>query len=674
MMKKIFIINIVFILLSVPYFSAGIMTEGNTTVYYRSISVFAPAVAKTSKGYRGVASIVTVTIQNGSECSGRVFVETVPLTQIDMQGSARLAVMVACTVTGIDISDYDFFFVVRTSAPVIGGPSAGAVMTISTISALENWTIDNKTMITGMINPDGSIGPVGGIVAKLDAAHDVGATRFLIPKGQNVYTELETVQTVQQEGNTQIVKIEQHPVTRKVSDYAMQKYGIEVTEVTDINDALLYMTGHMFNVSTSDHQITTENYFDTMKPLADGLLLEANISYQNASRIFGNSNIPNSYPLYYKNQIEKILVRGKESLDNAEYTYQNKHYYSSTSKSFQALINSEFVTYACHYFNSDDKDDYITSLLNVASSRVENESKGAKNADIIDLTSVQCVGAAQKRALDAEAQLESAIQSYQKGDALNTLYGIAFALERSKSIGWWLSISSKFEDYGKVNDTLLQNVAEKYLDSAEQARIYSSIVILETGKTSSLLSDAENLINEAKNEIDNYPASALFKSLEGLAKANLAIELIEGISNEKIERTMEKANTAIGESRNFGIEPILAVSYYEYAQSLENESPNDAIVYYKYAGLIAGALRFIMEPLERKTSRFVGVPETHIPIFPRLSTANIQMCYYMIIAGTICVTLAMLIGFIGVAARKQKNIFSSGDWIPRSVKEYYKKY
>ena len=38
--------------------------------------------------------------------------------------------------------------------------------------------------MTGTINPDGGIGPVGGIPHKLDAAAQQGASLFIVPEGQ----------------------------------------------------------------------------------------------------------------------------------------------------------------------------------------------------------------------------------------------------------------------------------------------------------------------------------------------------------------------------------------------------------------------------------------------------------------------------------------------------------
>ena len=204
----------------------GEIQTGSISLEYHNVSVYAPAVAQTENGYEGVISTITVTIQN--EGSGSVFVDTLPLTQIDMQGSARLAVNVASSLVkndencDVNPDEYDYFFVIRTSSPIIGGPSAGAVMTLATVSLLENWTIDSHLVMTGMIDPDGSIGPIGGIPYKIDAANSVGATRFLIPKGQMTHTEMVT-ETTTQNGWTQIVT---KPVTINVSEYARDTYGI----------------------------------------------------------------------------------------------------------------------------------------------------------------------------------------------------------------------------------------------------------------------------------------------------------------------------------------------------------------------------------------------------------------------------------------------------------------
>lgn len=290
MIKKIAIILLI-LAVSCPSFCSftvattipGEIYGGEESISYRNVTVYAPAVASTDEGYVGVISTITVTIQNNG--SGRVFVDTLPLTEVDMQGSARLAVKVASAYVrndencNVDPSTYDYFFVVRTSSPVIGGPSAGGIMTVATISLLENWEMNNETIMTGMINPDGSIGPIGGIPQKIDAANSVGATHFLIPKGQGTYTEYKT----------RIVMIgswpttETYPVTTNIAEYAMDNYGITVTEIADVNEAIENFTGHTFYAHETDGNITTENYIESMKPLASTLIEDARQAYNNAT-------------------------------------------------------------------------------------------------------------------------------------------------------------------------------------------------------------------------------------------------------------------------------------------------------------------------------------------------------------------------------------------------------
>lgn len=685
-MKKkllpIFVTFTLFVLSFSSYSTAtitGEIQEGEISLNYRNVTVYAPAVARTESGYTGVISTITVTIQDNG--SGRVFVDTLPLTQIDMQGSARLAVKVADTLVKNDKNcsvnpyDYDYFFVVRTSSPIIGGPSAGAVMTVATIALLENWPMNNWTVMTGMINPDGSIGPIGGIVQKIDAAASVGATRFIIPKGQGTYTEIVTETTV--EGNVRTIVT--RSLVRYVADYALEKYGMEVVEVEDINEAVRYFTGYNFSVLASDGNITTENYTDSMKPLASTLLEEAEGLFNNASELLDNTTISNYYPTYYRSQITDILDTAEEILEESKNWYEEGLYYSSTTKSFQSLINSRTVFYACEYYNSVEKEQYISALLNEVSSFYENESVKARSADIEGIISLQCVGAAQARASEAETFLSEAEAAYNAYtyDFLGVLYKIAFAMERSRSVGWWIGFSSYFNDTGTVDTTVLENLATEYIEDAQQATVYSSVILQEIGEVTGILADylssAEELLSSARENLKkDYPAAALFEALNALVKANLAIEMIDTNAVDKIDRARDSASSRISESRNRGMEPILAVSYYELGQVLANESNfDDALVYYKYSGIIAGALGFTnFSSYSASTSRFVGVPEINLE--GRWWFGHPEFFFYFALVGLLGgLGLGLITGNLYLKKKKKEEYDS---WRPRSIEDYYKKH
>jgi len=596
----------------IPVAGATPINEWSREVHYRNVTMVAPAVAQTSNGYVGVLTHINVTMQNGS---GNVYVVTSPLTQVDMQGSAHLAVDVASQLVardGIDASRYDFSFVINADSPIVGGPSAGAVMTTAAIALLEGWNISDDVVMTGMINPDGSIGPVGGILEKGEAAAKAGAKFFLIPKGQGIVYQTVT-ETKKIGGFTQII---QKRVPVNVSDYLGSKYGIKVVEAEDINDALQYFTGHTFPEEKSSQPITTEDYESIMSPLSSQLIEEANSSYKNAEAIFQNTTFPAGF--FYDNP--KARVKGNlnsalNSLNDAQLSYKNFYYYYSISKSFQSMVNSRFVTYICGYYREGDG--YYENTSQEVSEMVDKALDKAGDAEIKGMITLQCVGTAQMRALDAQQSLNSSMQywnsflKWRDTDSLfSAFYQLAYAAERSKTVDWWLSLSRKFNETGDVNQSWLREAASKYYDYASQINAYASILISESGASQTFIDAAQKLLSNARDEIDSYPAASLFNSLESTANANIAIEAIDGVSQDKVARASEMASYSIQETRDEGTEPVLAVSYYEFGRSMENQSSGDAMTYYKYSYMISNLLRLGVDYSGVSSSSYVGLPSS----------------------------------------------------------------
>ena len=200
-----------------------------TNVSMASIKV--PAVD--DKG-NGVATILVVQAVPGS---GRTLVNIDKLLfWVDTQNSIRTARDVAQDITGLDISHYDLIYTILANATVIEGPSAGAALTIATIAALEGKNINQSVMMTGTINHDGTIGPVGGVLEKAKAAKSIGAELFLVPLSQSVQITYEAKKYCENIGWTQICQIEQIPKKVSIQD----ETSIPVKEVMTIKDALKY--------------------------------------------------------------------------------------------------------------------------------------------------------------------------------------------------------------------------------------------------------------------------------------------------------------------------------------------------------------------------------------------------------------------------------------------------
>jgi len=115
----------------------------------------------------------------------------------------------------------------------IDGPSAGALMTVGLMAALRDRPLDPEVSMTGTINPDGSIGAVSNIPAKVRGAHEHGLRTVLIPAGLRRGVDLSG------------------PDVIDLGD----SIGVEVREVEDIYEAYALMTGEPFDTPTGSEAL-----------------------------------------------------------------------------------------------------------------------------------------------------------------------------------------------------------------------------------------------------------------------------------------------------------------------------------------------------------------------------------------------------------------------------------
>ena len=116
--------------------------------------------------------------------------------------------------------DYDFNVHV---GGLTDGPSAGMLTTVSMIALMRGATPRADTTMTGTINPDGTAGPVTGIVQKMQGAREAGLKRFGFPIGTRTHKDLKTGETVD------LLTV-------------AQKLGLEARELSDLYEAYSFMT------------------------------------------------------------------------------------------------------------------------------------------------------------------------------------------------------------------------------------------------------------------------------------------------------------------------------------------------------------------------------------------------------------------------------------------------
>ncbi|HLC47665.1 MAG TPA: S16 family serine protease [Candidatus Norongarragalinales archaeon] len=196
-----------------------------------------PVLAVKSDDNTGVVSYANVEIRSGK---GRVLINTNPFVEPDTQYSAETAVKIAQKLLGVDLSDRDIILTFEANTSLVGGPSAGGAITIATLAAIQNIKPNPDVIMTGTIEEDGTIGQVGGVLEKAQAAAKNGAKIFLVPSGSSNMVYYERQVRERRFGGFVIQEVNYVPKTLNLAEYAMEKWKIEVKEVGDISQAREY--------------------------------------------------------------------------------------------------------------------------------------------------------------------------------------------------------------------------------------------------------------------------------------------------------------------------------------------------------------------------------------------------------------------------------------------------
>ena len=210
------------------------------------------AVTETSTGSVGSSHPVTIRLSNSSDKKLRVgFTEDeVAGTGDQWRAAGWSATSVATLLTGAALTNREVTFDVSGQ---IDGPSAGALLTVGVLALTRGDKLKTDITMTGTINPDGTVGPVGGIPYKVDGVKAAKKTRMLIPTGQrNAADDSGALVDVVELG---------------------RRKGIDVTEVSDVYDAYKAFTGKTLPRPASSGEVKLDNQtYARLKAKAEGWL------------------------------------------------------------------------------------------------------------------------------------------------------------------------------------------------------------------------------------------------------------------------------------------------------------------------------------------------------------------------------------------------------------------
>ncbi|MAG08093.1 hypothetical protein CMO89_01360 [Candidatus Woesearchaeota archaeon] len=548
--QKLVLIFLIFLVLPVVY-----ANEGHMKLL---------AVSESEHGYVGNIADLYLELKEGS---GRVFLDTFPITKSDTQISTRFAKEIACDFLDMDCSNIDFIYTITADSAIIGGPSAGAAIAVLTVSMLKELEIDEEVSITGSINSGGFIGSVGGLKSKIDAAASIGIKKVMIPKGERFVKDdgEESVIIFSEDIISKIINetLEDDNGTIDIVVYGRSK-GVEVKEVSELNEAVYEFTGMLLEEPAGDISIDLA-YKDTMKSLA--VLL--------CNRSKGLLEKVESFNVTNKTDFQAGTEEDAKNFTMlSEESFANQRYYSAASYCYGANVKYGHLLLNLQNLTNKDVLDIVYSMRKRASD-VDDEIQEREIKSITDLETYMVV---KERLIEAEDYLDrSWLDINNTGDSL---YNLAYATERLYSVIAWSNFFGVEGEKFSFDKEIVRQSCIKKISEAEERYQYFSLFY------PGLLDSTRKEIDHAYADLNNSDYElCLFKASKAKASANVVMTVL-GTKEEQIKDVVEqkleivKKNIAKATKDMF---PILGYSYYEYADSLKDSEPHSAMLYGEYA-------------------------------------------------------------------------------------------
>lgn len=140
---------------------------------------------------------------------------------VEEPGGVGVSAMVAATALDKDVTDFTFS---ASTGGAVDGASASGLMAGGFLAAMTGAPVDPTVSMTGMLDPDGTIGPVGGIPERFLGAIEKGKKRLGYPSGMRM---------AKSEASGELVDLVQ----------LAKQHGAEAVEIGDVHEAYKLLTG-----------------------------------------------------------------------------------------------------------------------------------------------------------------------------------------------------------------------------------------------------------------------------------------------------------------------------------------------------------------------------------------------------------------------------------------------
>ncbi len=587
MRKKIIITILIFIILLA------------SSAYATTSHIYLLSVADIENETQGRIADLNLEITPGK---GRVFFQSYPLSQIDTQISTRFAKQYACNFLDIDCSNLDFFYTISSTGALVGGPSAGAAITVLTIATLDNVNIRQDVIMTGTINSAGMIGPVGGTKAKIEAAETNGFIKVLIPKWSNL----------DEEKNNFSLLINDTDENFTTANYNINSYlsinPVEIISVNHITEALYHFTDKNYSKNkkfeTPDkYQNTMDRFSELLCNKTEKLQKEANLSLKDINYSSESGKIDqlvNSLIANFTNNTfdeytaTRRLVDAYTNYNNSRNALNLNKSYSGASFCFATNVILREIILA-----SEDNES-LNRINNETTQEVANFVEEIKNREIDSIIKLQTKQIVLERLSDAEKLLEGE----------QTPANLGYAIERLYSARVWYEFFDIETKKEKIDKELLDNICKTKIMETQERITYLSTIIPNG------FSDLKDSVSEADDLLENgNPEACIYIASLAKAQANMVLTtayLHEINMTEFFYDKKEIVSNLIASELNQDVFPIAGLSYLEYSESLKDLDLTSALLYLEYASELSNLRMYFPKNNKFNTIRFYFENTTNI--------------------------------------------------------------
>jgi len=156
-----------------------LVTEGSIVGVVNGLAVLNSESAMSE--YSGIVMPIVAEVTPAQTKDGGRIIATGKLGEIAKESVQNVSALIK-KYTGEDISNHDIHVQFIGTYEGVEGDSASVSVATAVISALEGVEVDQSVAMTGSLSVRGTVLPVGGVTAKIEAAAEMGIKTVLVPK------------------------------------------------------------------------------------------------------------------------------------------------------------------------------------------------------------------------------------------------------------------------------------------------------------------------------------------------------------------------------------------------------------------------------------------------------------------------------------------------------------